>query len=154
MRIAYGDYVKQTATQVFGWNGKKNEAGRHLLQWWGTDVVRKKSPSFWVDTIIRLAIVLDGVVDYLLIDDIRFPNEISCWFTPDLSKKFESGLEVCVVRVNRPGHVSKLTSEQLQHLSETALDNFKGFDEILNAEDLPSLVFEIKEKFGAITGIK
>lgn len=151
-KIAYGDYVKQTAKQVFNWNGKKDEAGRHLLQWWGTDIVRQKSPNFWVDTVVRLAKVLDGVVDYLLIDDLRFPNEISCWFEHDLSKEFASGLEVRVIRVNRPGHISKLTPEQLQHPSETALDDFKGYDVILNAEDIASLTFEIKDNFERMTG--
>lgn len=152
-KIAYGDYIKQTAKQVFGWNGRKDKAGRQLLQWWGTDVVLQKSPNFWIETVTRLAVVLDGVVDYLLIDDVRFPKEISCWLDPELSKQFASGLDVCVVRVNRPEHVSKLTPEQLKHPSETALDYFMGYDVILNANDFPSLVFELKTEFEKMTGV-
>ena len=44
LRLAYGDYVKTTARDILGWNGEKDVAGRKILQWWGTDVVRAKEP--------------------------------------------------------------------------------------------------------------
>ena len=37
MLIPYGNYVKTTAKELLEWNGKKDEKGRELLQWWGTD---------------------------------------------------------------------------------------------------------------------
>ena len=77
--VSYGQYVKDTAKMIFGWDGQKDENGRQLLQWWGTDVVRKKNENFWVNTVMRLAAVLDGEIDYLIIDDCRFPNEIDLW---------------------------------------------------------------------------
>ena len=61
--VPYGQYVKDTAKMIFGWDGQKDENGRKLLQWWGTDVVRKKNENFWVNTVMRRADVLDGDID-------------------------------------------------------------------------------------------
>lgn len=112
--MSYGSYLKETAKQLWGWDGEKDKAGRELLQWWGTDVVRKKNPSFWVDTVVRLADVASDCIDYLIVDDNRFPNEIEAW------KDYNH----VSIRIERPGHISKLTPEQLKHPSETALDSY------------------------------
>ena len=93
--VPYGQYVKDTAKMIFGWDGQKDENGRQLLQWWGTDVVRKKNENFWVNTVIRLAAVLDGEIDYL------------------------------IIRIERPGHENALNDEQRNHPSETALDDYE-----------------------------
>ena len=77
--IPYGAYVKFTAKTVWGWDGKKDEAGRKLLQWWGTDVVRARKPNFWVDRVIEIAEQSKYYLDYLIVDDCRFPNEIEAW---------------------------------------------------------------------------
>lgn len=111
--VPYGDYVKSTARLVYGWDGKKDEAGRELLQNWGTNVVRNIQPDFWIETVRRLAEVLDYFVEYLIVDDCRFPNEISAW----------SDYPHCHIRVERPHHENALTDEQRQHISETALDD-------------------------------
>lgn len=120
---SYGSYLKETAKQLWGWNGEKDEAGRELLQWWGTDVVRKKNMSFWVYTVVRLADVASDYIDYLIIDDNRFPNEIEAW----------TNYSNFSIRIERPGHISKLTPEQLKHPSETALDCYR-FDCVFYAE--------------------
>lgn len=133
--IPYGDYVKHTAKLIWGWDGKKDEAGRKLLQWWGTDAVRKKDSMFWVETVMRLARVLDGAVDYILIDDARYPNEIICWDYYDCLS----------VRIERPGHENALTPEQRQHISETSLDNWP-FDVIISATDKQELEAQIRDK--------
>ena len=49
--INYADYLKFIAKEYFGWDGKKDEKGRTLLQWLGTDFVRNRYPTFWVDII-------------------------------------------------------------------------------------------------------
>lgn len=151
VKLAYGDEVKETAKKVWGWNGKKDEAGRHLLQWWGTDVVRAKRPNYWVESVVRLVDVLDGVVDYVLIDDCRFPNEIRVWQDSDLASKFSSGLRTVTVRVDRPGHVSALTQEQLMHPSETALDAW-NFDVQLTARNYQELEQEVQRNWEMIVG--
>lgn len=135
-KLAYGDYVKETARMLFSWNGQKDEAGRALLQWWGTDFVRARHPHFWVDTIIRLCDVIGDMYDYILVDDTRYPNEIARW------EGF--GYDVLTVRVERPGHENKLTPEQRQHASETALDDYH-FDLYLRAGDIDELKERVNE---------
>ena len=137
IRMAYGDYVKDTAEKLWGWNGKKDEKGRALLQWWGTDYVRARYPDFWVETVVRLARVIKDEVNYLVITDVRFPNEITAWN--------KNEFDVLTVRVERPGHENALTEEQRNHISETALDNWP-FDITLKAKTLTELSREIKRE--------
>jgi len=138
IRLAFGDYVKITATDIWGWTGAKDDEGRALLQWWGTDTVREQEPLFWVDTITRLVKVIPkDKIDYILIPDCRFPNEIECWDGIDV--------DIITVRVERPGHISKLTPEQLMHISEIALDNWK-FDIVLSATDMTGLYREVHKQ--------
>lgn len=134
--VPYGQYVKDTAKMIFEWDGQKDENGRQLLQWWGTDVVRKKNENFWVNTVMRLAAVLDGEIDYLIIDDCRFPNEVELW-------KHEYGC--LTLRIERPGHENALNDEQRKHPSETALDDYE-FDVTISATDFKELKEAIYEQ--------
>lgn len=113
--ISYSDYVKHTAMLLMGWNGIKDEFGRGVLQRWGTDIVRKRDPMFWVNTVKRLVDVSDDIFDYILIDDCRFPNEIEVW------KDYQH----ITVRVENPNHLNALSEEQRKHPSETALDDYE-----------------------------
>ena len=134
--VPYGQYVKDTAKMIFGWDGQKDENGRQLLQWWGTDVVRKKNENFWVNTVMRLAAVLDGEIDYLIIDDCRFPNEVELW-------KHEYAY--LTLRIERPGHENALNDKQRKHPSETALDDYE-FDITISATDFKELKEAIYEQ--------
>jgi hypothetical protein len=133
-KLAYGDYVKETARMLFSWNGQKDEAGRTLLQWWGTEVVRAKQPNFWVDTVIRLCSILGDMYDYILVDDARYENEITRWRG-----------DVTTVRVERPGHENRLTPEQRAHISETSLDEYP-FDVRLSASTRTELEAQVAER--------
>lgn len=134
VKLAFADYVKDTAKRLFGWNGAKDEAGRALLQWWGTDVVRSKDENFWVDTVIRLIGMISGMYDFVLIDDVRFENEIA---------RVAAVFSTYTVRVSRPGYENHLTPEQRVHPSETALDNFP-FDIYLTARTISELEEQIQ----------
>lgn len=130
-----GDLLKYICKTFFGWNGEKDEAGRTLLQYTGTEVIRKVKPNFWVDFIEEITDLFKGCWDYIVIPDTRFPNEISQLIKPD-SKVFH-------VRVVRDNFVSPLTIEQQNHLSETALDN-EPYDFIVhNNKEIKDLVEQI-----------
>lgn len=131
--MSYGQYVKDTAKLIWNWDGKKDKKGRELLQWCGTDIVRAQDPNFWVDSVIRLAKVIDKHVDYLIIDDCRFLNEIETWRTvkyvtldeaTDALASRQRFSDIITIRVERPGHENALTPEQRRHPSETELDNY------------------------------
>ena len=136
----YGDLVKYVCKTFFDWNGEKDDAGRSLLQYVGTDAVRAVYPNYWVDFIADMLTVFKDKWDYVIIPDARFPNEIT--------RMKEKGLDVETFRVIRPNFESDLTAEQLKHSSETALDNF-DFDHIIsnnsNKKSLGKLIINICE---------
>ena len=120
----YGDPVKFLATNLFNWNGEKDEYGRTLLQKVGTDIVRTQNPNFWVDFIIDILKLFKGEWNYVLIPDCRFINELT---------RYGEEWDTTTVRVNRLNFENNLTAEQKNHPSETELDNYH-FDYVINAE--------------------
>lgn len=112
----YADLLKFICTNYFGWNGKKDEAGRQLLQYVGTDIIRKQNPSLWVDFVGTMLTYFHSNWDYVIIPDCRFPNEIE-----EMRKYFPSAMHI---RVSRENFESSLTEEQKNHISETALDDY------------------------------
>lgn len=116
----YADYLKMVAKNYYNWDGNKDENGRHILQYLGTDKARKNNPKIWVNVVKELIEAIGEDYDYILIPDCRFPDEIET-----LKDKYYN--EVLSLRVHRDNFESTLTKEQKQHLSETALDNY-NFD--------------------------
>ena len=112
----YADLVKYVCKTFFGWDGVKDERGRTLLQYVGTDRVRAVSPDYWADFVVNILSMFKDEWDYVIIPDTRFPNEV------ELLKHY--GFDVSLVRVVRPDFDSGLTEEQKQHPSETALDDY------------------------------
>lgn len=132
----FGDAVKFVAEKYFGWNGKKDEAGRTLLQYVGTERVRAQSPDFWVNFVVSMLTFFNGEWDYVLIPDCRFPNEY------EIFKDY--GFEATLIRVERPGFDNGLTPDQKAHPSETALDGYPFDAVITNGGTLDQLKHAIE----------
>lgn len=111
----YADLLKYICHTYFGWDGKKDEKGRELLQYVGTDVVRKNNPNLWVDFVAMILKYFHENWDYVIIPDCRFPNEIT--------SMTDKGFDTVHLRVVRKNFISPLTDEQQKHPSETALDD-------------------------------
>lgn len=127
----YGDLVKYVCKTFFDWDGKKDDKGRSLLQYVGTDVIRTQKPNYWVNFGIDILNFFPNKWDYVLIPDCRFPNEYeSC---------VDAGLDVVLLRVTRPGFDNGLTEEQQKHKSETALDGYSVDIHIENESTLEAL---------------
>lgn len=110
----YADLLKYQAKTLFGWNGKKDDAGRSLLQHLGTDIVRKRNPNYWIDYVVDMLWIYGDRWDYVLIPDARFPNEIE-----QMKDQFD-----CIAIKIVSDYDNGLTEEQKNHPSETALDDF------------------------------
>jgi hypothetical protein len=69
--------IKCIATKYMGWDGKKDEKGRKLLQVIGTGCGRIYNPDCWVSYLVDKYIPSLPVypLDFVIIDDWRFPNE-------------------------------------------------------------------------------
>lgn len=134
LNIRYADYLKFIVASYLGGSYERTPENRSLWQHFGTETVRARDEHFWVDTVIRLVKVLSDRFDYVLIPDVRFPNEITRWADENFS--------VRTLHVTRTGFENDLTAEQRAHASETALDGFT-FDRYLRAATLDELASEI-----------
>jgi len=119
----YAGLLKYIAHTFFDWDGKKDEQGRTILQYIGTDVIRKKMPDMWVGFIINILTLFPNEWDYILIPDTRFPNEIEALR--------QAELDAILMRIIRGGYDNGLTEEQSNHPSEIALDGY-NYDYIMN----------------------
>lgn len=135
----YADLLKYICKTFFGWNEKKDEEGRTLLQYVGTDAIRKQNPNYWVDFISGLLKMFPNQWDYVIIPDTRFPNEIE--------RMISDGWDVTTVRIERINFKNSLTDEQRNHASEIALDNY-DFDYYIQSENgLDKLKLEVKKLY-------
>ena len=133
----YADLVKFVCEKYFDWEGKKDENGRHLLQYVGTDIVRANDPDYWVRFVYDMAKMFSGKWDYMIIPDARFPNEISA---------FKAGeFDTIHIRIVRDGFDDGMTEEQRNHASETALDSYKPDMTILNNGTMQDLRNKVEE---------
>ncbi len=101
---------------------------RHIMQYIGTDIIRKYQPDFFARALARkIKEDEDNNVVYL-IADLRFPNE------------YEAVNEICetyTIRVYRENN-NRLKGEEKRHISENSLKEFKydfEFDNKINSLD-------------------
>lgn len=134
----YADLLKYICRQFFGWDGKKDEEGRRLLQYVGTDVIRRQDPDFWVDFLRDVLLFFEDRWDWVLIPDLRFPNE--------LTRIKNAGFDVTHVRVLRDDAQNGMPDEQKNHPSETAMDDCEPDILLQNIGDIPAL----REKISAL----
>jgi hypothetical protein len=90
---------------------------REVMQYVGTEIFRKMYGNVWVDATIRK--IHDDQSTMAIISDVRFVNEVE-------------GIQ------NKDGKVIRLTRHVLvdEHQSETALDDFDGFDHVCDNQEL------------------
>jgi|TARA_R110002110_G_scaffold110498_2_gene275365 hypothetical protein len=90
---------------------------REFLQYFGTEVCRKIRPNIWVDSCVNR--INQSGTELAIVSDVRFPNEV------DAIQKAGGK----VIRLTRKPH------EDI-HDSETSLDDYEGFDYVLENQDL------------------
>lgn len=120
--IHHADYLKFVCKQYFGWDGVKDEKGRTLLQYIGTDVARKKDPYFWVSVVKSFISMFGQDYDFIFIPDCRFVSEI---------ETYKELYKTTSIRMHRPNFDNGLTDAQKNHESEIALNNYP-FDITIN----------------------
>lgn len=133
----FADLLKYICKTFFGWNGKKDENGREILQYVGTNVIRERNPDYWVSFISDILSYFSDKWEYVIIPDTRFPNEID--------RLREKGLDVIHMRVNRDGFINNLTPEQRAHPSETALNDVNPDYFVVNNGSIDELRLVIRD---------
>lgn len=110
-------------------NGKdvyrRTDESRLAIQYWGTDVRRSQDTNYWINQLVKMIVSELNNGNSVEISDVRFENEADSIL--DLNGKIiriELPDKVRVERIiNRDSLVP--TESHLNHISETALDNYK-----------------------------
>jgi|TARA_R110002020_G_scaffold380217_1_gene591416 hypothetical protein len=90
---------------------------REFLQYFGTEVCRKIKPNIWVDSCVNR--INQSGTELAIVSDVRFPNEV------DAIQKAGGK----VIRLTRKPYKD-------EHDSEISLDDYEGFDYVLDNQDL------------------
>jgi len=90
-----------------------------ILQWYGTEVARKNNPNIWVEAVADK--IKKERPEIAIITDVRFPNEAAY-------VKNHDGFMVEVIRLNEDGTRYYDPNRDKTHISETALDDYLGWD--------------------------
>lgn len=122
LQTSFGNLLKDMCSRYWGWNGEKDEFGRSLLQTIGTEIVRAKDDHFWTDFVKRFASIIEP--NFLVIDDWRFIEEYERLGGDITTVKVERYDEWTDINVNIPYTNPAMTEEQLNHKSESELDDF------------------------------
>ena len=148
IKFSYAGLLKYICKTFFGWNGEKDQEGRELLQYIGTDVVRARRRNYWVEFLTDLLDLIGDKIDadYIIITDARFKNEI------DYPK--ERGYDVTTIELIRPDYISGLTDEQKAHRSETELDDYKKDYTIINEGSMHDLYLNVKQVLEDMSRVK
>lgn len=87
--ISFATPVKEIATKHFGWDGKKDERGRKLLQTIAHEAGRVYDPNIWVEKAADWFIHNDTefLQSVIIFDDNRYQNEID-YFAQDIYSTF------------------------------------------------------------------
>lgn len=136
--VHYADVLKFICTTYFAWNGIKDDDGRALLQKVGTELIRSQDTNFFTRFMIKTLQMFYGQWDFVIIPDARFENEIE--YLNMLSVM--DGAKVFTLRIERDFE-SKLTIEQQNHTSETALDNYDFYYTLHNDNSISGVSQEV-----------
>ena len=137
-------YLKSFAYEVKNWDGERETKPRSFLQETGS-LIRHElfNEDFFINRLLEDLKVYERLVDVVAIADARFPNEIN---------KIKEAYDATSINVINNFSQTELTSEQNKHESETALDDFDGYDyTLINTtfegleKDVNALVSEVEQ---------
>ncbi len=141
---SYGKYIKMYASEITGWDGKSEPKPRELLQTLGTKVIRQKlgREDFYVKRIDEDLDVYNEYVNAVMLDDVRLPIEMD--YFKDKCKN------MITMHINRPNFESDLPDKQRKHITEVGLDDYKGFDYMIEndgtLDDLENKIFKLMDE--------
>lgn len=145
-KFPLAEELKEQA-KLLGWDGGKDEKGRRLLQELSWPVKHYHGEDYYAKIVGKK--IKEDDVDVALVDDARMTVEMDYFnnHRNDFSK-------VLFIRINRPDFVSDLNEEAMNDISETALDDYQGFDYYINnvgtLDDFQDKIEEILKKEGII----
>lgn len=127
--LAFAYSIKHYTKQITGWDGSEDTKPRSFLQNLGVELIKEKIDSnLVVNGMIEDIKVYSYFFDLIVISDARFIEEIE-----SIRNNFNN---VTVIRLI--GKENKLTKEEQNHISETALDNYNNYDYVIKNDLIES----------------
>lgn len=118
--ISYAKYLKDYAKEIINWNGKESTKPREFLQQIGVELIKNQiDENMLINRIKEDIKVYEYFYDVIIISDARFKDEIESIKTKN----------TIVIKIE--GKENKLTKEQKNHITETALDDYNKYDYII-----------------------
>lgn len=132
-----GKYIKFYAMEMTDWDGSEETKPRELLQTLGTEVIRQKlnKSEMFIQRQLDDIEIYSYFYDAIIVPDIRLPREVD-----SVKEKFDN---VVTIKVQRINFDTDLTSSEQKHITETAMDNYEGFDYIIINDTLDKLKEDI-----------
>lgn len=138
IRTPFAGAVKDTARVEFGWDGKKDDKGRRLLQNIG-QMGREYNQDIWAIKVGRIIqdCIFDGDYDCAIIDDWRYPNEYHYLESTD-------NFYLYSVRVIAPNHEILKGTEYYNHPSEISIGDEDFYNQFIDNDKRGDLKREIR----------
>ena len=128
IQISYAFYLKNYVKNIYGWSGSEEDKPRELLQKIGIDLIKNKIDSnLLIRRVCEDIKVYSYFYDIIIITDARLKDEI------EIPKRLINN--VVTIRIDSIYYDKKMTIEQMNHITETNLDNYDKFDYIINDFD-------------------
>lgn len=139
IEVAYAYYIKDYLKRMNKYNEQEKNKYRSLLQEFGVEFLSKQIDSkFLINRVMEDIEVFSYFYDVIVITDARLVEEIEI-----PKQKFSN---VITIRIENNNN-NNLTELEKNHITETGLDNYTGFDYILKnnstIEDLKKQIIEI-----------
>ena len=137
IQITY--YIKMYAKQITNWDGNNDTKPRTLLQELGTEVIRNTiDENFFIRRIIEDIEVYSRYFDVITVSDCRLPKEFD-----SIKNKYKN--TICI-HITRPNYKTHLSKSQQNHITETLVDSYEGYDyELINDSSIEDLKLKIKK---------
>ena len=120
----FSKYIKLFALELTNWDGNDNNKPREFLQTMG-DKLRACRKDYLTKRIYEdIEIYKNEGISNIVISDVRLIDEIEYF-------KDKEDLDVIAIRVNCDSSKRCLSNEEKKHITEIELDNYNGFDYII-----------------------
>lgn len=136
--ISFASTLKEYAKKISRWNGSEEDKPRELLQQLGVELIKEKlDDKLLIKRVIEDIEVYSYFFDVIIITDARLIDEIEL-----VKNKYPYAK---VLRIIREDYENELTDSQRNHITETGLDEYHGFDYTVINKDLEQLKIEVNK---------
>ncbi len=134
---SFSKYIKLFALEMTDWKGNDSDKPREFLQNMG-DTLRSIDHNFMCNRLMEDMKVYEMYYDYVIISDVRLVNELEYFTKNNLYETYS-------IRINSNDNRRNLNNSEMNHITETDLDNYNKFNLIIDDNDIDNNIDKIVE---------